>query len=98
MKKKNLSLKKLSLNKSMIGSLNSQQQQAMVGGATESYAIAQNCLCWEPTPSFLCLTADPQQATCQIEWCIVGTNASCKAGPGCAEATAFCVLTTPPRC
>lgn len=99
MKKRKLVLgKKLSLNKLVISSLNAEQQQAMVGGATESYANAQNCLCWEPTPTVFCLTADQQHPTCQIEFCVVGSNASCKVGPGCAVATMDCVQTAPPRC
>jgi|GEM_PF-1871404 len=99
MKKRKVVLeKKLSLNKSVISALNAEQQHAMVGGATESYAPAQNCQCWEPNPTVFCLTADRQYPTCQIEFCIAGSEVSCQAGPGCPVGTMTCVQTASPNC
>lgn len=87
MKKKKMELgRKLVLNKSVIAGLNRDHKEAIAGGGqTESYAQAQNCLCWkDPNYTAVC-PSQPPAMTCNPGLCqIERTQLSCNAGVGCA--------------
>lgn len=94
MKKKKIELnRKLYFTKSTIADLSEKNNITGGDGQTNSYANAQNCLCWkDPLYTAVACPTNPFTLTCRPDQCgLAPTAISCVVGAGCASANNQCI-------